>query len=129
VLRFIVVVVTNRLLFFCVSLEKLLIITQAGKSSEQRRLDLLQSLEESAYFYPRDGGVWVAAENDRGDEGWPALTVCAVAGWSLANDGFNFQQNRPVGCWVMAVGVSGEYFYTCDSGIWVAAENDRGDEG
>ena len=69
-LRFIVVVVViNRLPFFCMSLEKLLIITQAGKSSEQRRLDLLQSLEESAYFYPRDGGVWVAAENDRGDEG------------------------------------------------------------
>ena len=69
VLRFIVVVVTNRLLFFCVSLEKLLIITQAGKSSEQWQLDLLRSLEESEYFYPRDGGVWVAAENDRGDEG------------------------------------------------------------
>ena len=51
------------------SLEKLLIITQAGKSSEQRRLDLLRSLEESEYFYPRDGGVWVAAENDRSDEG------------------------------------------------------------
>jgi hypothetical protein len=69
VLRFIVVVVTNRLPFFCVSLEKLLIITQAWKSSEQRRLDLLQSLEESAYFYPCDGGVWVSAENDRGYEG------------------------------------------------------------
>jgi hypothetical protein len=70
VLRFIVVIViTNRLLFFCVSLEKLLIITQAGKSSEQRRLDLLRSLEESAYFYPRDGGIWVADENNSGDEG------------------------------------------------------------
>jgi hypothetical protein len=52
-----------------VSLEKLLIITQVGKSSEQWRLDLLQSLEESAYFNPRDSGVWVAAENHCGDEG------------------------------------------------------------
>jgi hypothetical protein len=29
----------------------------------------------------------------------------------------------------MAVGVSGEYFYTRDGGVWVAAKNDHGDEG
>ena len=66
------------------------------------------------YFYTRDGGVWVAAKNDHGDEGWPEPTVRAVAGWFLANDGFKFQRNRPSGCrdmgvWVGNLGGGGVY--------------------
>ena len=58
-------------------------------------------------FYPRDGGVWLAAQNDRGGGGGAALTVRVVEGWSSRNDGFNFRRNSPNGCGVIGAGVSG----------------------
>jgi hypothetical protein len=57
--------------------------------------------------YPRDGGIWLAAKNDRGGEGGAAPTMRVVEGWSSHNDGFNFWRNPPDGCGVKGVGVSG----------------------
>ena len=52
-------------------------------------------------FYPRDGGVLVAAQNDHGSGGGAAPMVRMVKGWSSHNNGFNFRRNPP------GVGVGG----------------------
>ena len=46
-------------------------------------------------IYPRNGGVWMAAQNDRGGGGGAAPTERVVEGWSPRNDGFNFCRHPP----------------------------------
>ena len=58
-------------------------------------------------IYPRNGGVWMAAQNDRGGRGGAAPTERVVEGWSPRNDGFNICRNPPSGCRDMGVGVGG----------------------
>jgi hypothetical protein len=51
-------------------------------------------------IYPRNGSIWMAAQNDRGGGR-------GAAPMERVNNGFNFCRNPPSGCRDMGVGVYG----------------------